>query len=46
MRDYMFVSLYIELVFLRYREFDFQSDEDSRRSTSRYAYFLSGFYYF
>ena len=42
----MFVSLYIELVLLGYREFDFQTDEDSHRSTSRCVYFLSGFYYF
>ena len=28
--DYMFVSLCEELVLVRYRELDFQSDEDSR----------------
>ena len=39
----MLVSLCDELVLLSYREWDFQSDKDSRRSTSKYVYTLSSF---
>ena len=36
----MLVSLCNELVFLRYQELDFQFDENSCKSTSRYMYTL------
>ena len=39
----MLASLCNELVLLRYQELDFQSNENSRKSASRYVYTLSGF---
>ena len=41
-RDYMFVSLCNELVFLMYWELGFQFDEDSYRSISMYVFALRG----
>ena len=39
----MFVSLCNKLALFHTEKLDFQSNEDSRRSTSRYMYTLSGF---
>ena len=39
------MSLYNELILLLYKEIRLQSDKDSRRSTSRYVYTLSGFFF-
>ena len=39
----MFMSLCDELVLIRYREIDFQSNEDSRKPTFKYVYTLSSF---
>ena len=42
MRDYMLVCSSGDLNLLRYTNFDFQTDKDSRKSTSRSVFTLSG----
>ena len=43
MKDYMFVSLFDELVLLLYQEIGLQSDKDSHKSSFGYVDTLSGF---